>query len=122
MSGNSTGRSKHNDVDPNEKSSVAALDRRGGSSPATSNIKIRRATGQAHRPPPPRPTEAGAAADSGPGEPPAVPVEAPTGGRPHPPTSSTPPAGDRHERSSAPRRKRAAGAPGRATTTRSAAR
>jgi hypothetical protein len=106
MSGNSTGRSKHNDVDPNEKSSVAALDRRGGSSPATSNIKIRRATGQAHRPPPPRPTEAGAAADSGPGEPPAVPVEAPTGGRRHRRTSSTAQVDDRQERSGPPVRSR----------------
>src|SRR4051812_50107170 len=105
MSGNSTGRSKHNDVDPNEKSSVAALDRRGGSSPATSNIKIRRATGQAHRPPPPRPTEAGAAADSGPGEPPAVPVEAPTGGGRHPPTPPPAPGGQQQGRSLPPARK-----------------
>src|SRR4051812_50109595 len=109
MSGNSTGRSKHNDVDPNEKSSVAALDRRGGSSPATSNIKIRRATGQAHRPPPPRPTEAGAAADSGPGEPPAVPVEAPTGGRRQRPPPAPTPGGDRAEGSLAPRKRRRRG-------------
>src|SRR5215217_9519003 len=106
MSEDSTARDKHNDVEPNEEFSVVALDRRGRSSPPTSNMRIRTATGRVL---PPRPAAGGEGSTDDPGSAESAnePVDAPPRGhRDRVPSSTTEVASDRQERTDRPARSR----------------